>query len=69
MAFRAVQTIYDEKTGRAYVELREADGAGGETIVTAIFTYRTARALSNAEIRREMSLMAKHALLRAAGAA
>jgi len=68
MSFRRIHTHYDRETGRAYVELREQDGDGGEIIVTAIFSYRTTRRLTNAQIEQEVRLKAKHAFQRAAEA-
>jgi hypothetical protein len=68
MTFRRVHTNYDPKTGRAYVELRERDGDGGEIIVTAIFSYRTTGGLSNTQIEREVRLKAMHAFKRASEA-
>lgn len=38
MAFRVVHARYDEKSKRAYVELRDADDDGGEMLATAVFS-------------------------------
>ena len=37
MAFKLVHALYDPKTQRAYVELREPDDDGGEMLASAIF--------------------------------
>ena len=40
MNFTLIRAEYDEETERAYVELRAPDDDGGESIVTAIFSYQ-----------------------------
>jgi hypothetical protein len=68
MAFRLVQSRYDRETERAYVELRRPDDDGGEILVTAIFTYRTASRLSIRQIEQDIVRKARHELKRAAAA-
>ena len=66
MVFRRVHTNYDEYTERAYVELREPNIDGGETIVTAIFSYRTTADLSSAQVAAEIERKARYAFAGAA---
>lgn len=69
MAFSLVHSRYDRVTERAYVELRRPDDDGGEIVVSAIFTYRTASRLTLRQIEQDIVRKARHELKRAAAAA
>src|SRR5262249_42561961 len=66
LGFRRVHTNYDEYCERACGELREPNIDGGETIVTAIFSYRTTADLSSAQVAAEIERKARHAFAGAA---
>jgi hypothetical protein len=69
LAFRLVHTRYDRQTGRAYVELRDADDGGGEMFATAIFFLRTVTPLTHRQVEQEILRKARHLLRSAAAAA
>jgi hypothetical protein len=68
MHFSLVRTEYDRKTARAYIELRTADADGGETIATAIFSFKTPTRLSKRRFQEDLVRKARHVLKRAASA-
>ena len=59
------QANYDEATQRAYVEFRAPDDDGGDTIVTAIFSYRNTERLSALRLKEDIIRKARHLLRRA----
>jgi hypothetical protein len=52
MKFRLTHAKYDRKSQRAYVELRDDDGDGGEQLVVAIFSYGTLDNLTKRQIEQ-----------------
>ena len=66
MAFRLVHAKYDRQTRRAYVEFRDIDDDGGETVATATFSFRTLKPLHQRQIEEEVLRKARHLLRRAA---
>jgi hypothetical protein len=54
MAFSLVHAKYDRETERAYVELRDDDGDGGEVLTVAIFSFRTTARLSKRQMGQDM---------------
>ena len=68
MVFRITHAKYDAHTERAYVELRDEDGDGGEMLAVAVFSFRTKSRLSKQEIEQEIVRKARYALKRAAAA-
>ena len=66
MNFTLLRAEYDRETQRAYVELRARDDDGGDSIATAIFSYRTTSRLSKQEIKQDIVRKARHLLRRAA---
>ncbi|MFN2200524.1 MAG: hypothetical protein ACK2UO_04930 [Caldilineaceae bacterium] len=68
MRFRRVHSQYDRVEGRAYVEARAADAYGGEMVVSAIFSYRPPRELTDKQIEEEIKRQAHYALKAAAEA-
>jgi len=48
-----IRAGWDRETERAYVELRARDDDGGESIVTAIFSYRTTSRISKHELKQD----------------
>ena len=65
MNFILIRAEYDSNTERAYVELRAPDDDGGESIVTAIFSYRTTAVFSKQELKRDIVRKARHMFKRA----
>ena len=55
MNFILIRAEWDRETERAYVELRARDDDGGESIVTAIFSYRTTSRISKHELKQDNS--------------
>jgi hypothetical protein len=55
MPFELAQTQYDNKTKRAYVELKRGDDDGGEQLVVAVFTFRTNERFTRHRLRRSLS--------------
>jgi len=53
---------YDRSKERAYVEFREPDMDGGEAIITAIFSYKTAEQLTKSRAKEEVVRKARHLL-------
>ena len=53
------------KFASAYVELRAPDDDGGESIVTAIFSYRATTTYSKQELKQDMIRKARHMFRRA----
>ena len=68
MNFILIRTEWDRETERAYVELRARDDGGGESIVTAIFSYRTTSRISKHELKQDIVRKARHMFRRAAAA-
>ncbi len=66
VAFRLVHAEYDRETQRAYVELRDTDDDGGETLAVAVFSYRTTSRLPRKQIEAEIVRKARHLLKKAA---
>ena len=60
MNFILIRTEWDRETERAYVELRARDDGGGESIVTAIFSYRTTSRISKHELKQDIVRKARH---------
>ena len=56
---------YDRSKERAYVEFREPDMDGGEAIITAIFSYKTAEQLTKSRAKEEVVRKARHLLKKA----
>jgi hypothetical protein len=54
MNFMLIRAEWDRETQRAYVELRAPDDDGGESIVTAIFSYRTTLTYSKQERKQDI---------------
>ena len=54
MNFMLSRAEWDRETQRAYVELRAPDNDGEESIVTAIFSYRTTAIFSKQELKRDI---------------
>ena len=69
MTFRLHQAKYDERTERAYVELKRDDIDGGEQLVIAVFTFRTKERLTKRRIEEEVVRKARYILKTAAVAA
>ena len=65
MNFILIRTEWDRETERAYVELRARDDGGGESIVTAIFSYRTTSRISKHELKQDIVRKARHMFKRA----
>jgi hypothetical protein len=65
MTFRLVHAHYDQKTLRAYVELRDDDADGGEAIVTAIFSYRRSNIITKRALEQDLATKARHLMRRA----
>jgi hypothetical protein len=61
-SFRLHQAQYDNRSKRAYVEFRRADGDGGDQLVVAVFTFRTKERLSKPRIREKVVRKARHVL-------
>ena len=68
MNFMLIRAEYDEQTERAYVELRTPDDDGGESILTAIFSYRTSVTYSKQERKQDIVRKARHMFKWAAAA-
>jgi hypothetical protein len=68
MNFILVRAEWDPETERAYVEPRARDDDGGESIATAIFSYRTTSRISKHERKQDIVRKARHLLRRAAAA-
>jgi len=68
MNFMLVRAEWDKETERAYVELRARDDDGGESIATAIFSYRTTSHISKHELKQDIVRKARHMFKRAAAA-
>ena len=66
MNFTLIRAEYDEQTERAYVELRAPDDDGGESIVAAIFSYRTTATYSKHERKQDIVRKARYMLKRGA---
>ena len=60
MNFTLIRAEYDQQTERTYVELRAPDDDGGESIVTAIFSYRTTAAYSKQERKQDIVRKARY---------
>ena len=69
MNFTLIRAEYDEQTERAYVELRAPDDDGGESIVTAIFSYQTTTTFSKQERKQDIIRKARYMFKRAGVAA
>ena len=65
MNFILIRAEWDRETERAYVELRARDDGGGESIVTAIFSYRTTSRISKHELKQDIVRKARHMFKRA----
>jgi hypothetical protein len=65
MTFRLVQAQFDQKSRRAYVELRDDDDDGGEMIVSAIFSYRRTSIISKRALEQDLATKARHLMRRA----
>ena len=65
MNFILVRAEWDRETQRAYVELRARDDDGGDSIVTAIFSYRTTSRISKHELKQDIVRKARHMFKRA----
>jgi hypothetical protein len=65
MNFMLVRAEWDRETQRAYVELRARDDDGGDSIVTAIFSYRTNSRISKLEVKQDIIRKARHMFKRA----
>jgi hypothetical protein len=68
MTFVLLRAQYDRAKKRAYVEFRAPDGDDGDTIATAIFSYRTCDKLTKKQVHEEVVRKARHLLRRAASA-
>ena len=68
MNFMLIRAEWDEETQRAYVELRARDDDGGESIATAIFSYRTTSRISKHELKQDIVRKARHMFKRAGAA-
>jgi hypothetical protein len=68
MNFILIRAEWDQQTQRAYVELRARDDDGGESIVSAIFSYRTSSRISKHELKQDIMRKAPY-LFKRAGAA
>jgi hypothetical protein len=68
LSFRLVHARYDRNTCRAYVEFREADADGGQSLTSAIFSFRSHASLSDRQIECEIVRKARHLMKRAAAA-
>jgi len=60
MNFMLIRAEWDRETERAYVELRARDDDGGESIVTAIFSYHTTSRISKHELKQDIVRKARH---------
>jgi hypothetical protein len=67
--FKVVRAQYDGETGRAYVELRNGDDDGGDTIAVAIFTSKRIGPVSKRDLEQDLLRKARHILKGAAVAA
>jgi hypothetical protein len=65
MNFTLIRAEYDKHTERAYVELRAPDDDGGESFVTAIFSYRATATYSKHELKQDIVRKARHMFKRA----
>jgi hypothetical protein len=65
MTFVLLRAEYDRGKERAYVEFREPDVDGGEAIITAIFSYKTAEQLTKSRAKEEVVRKARHLLKKA----
>jgi hypothetical protein len=65
MNFTLIRAEYDERAERAYVELRAPDDDSGESIVTAIFSYRTTATFSKHERKQDIIRKARYMFKRA----
>ena len=65
MNFTLIRAEYDKQTERAYVELRAPDDDGGESIVTAIFSYRATATYSKHELKQDIVRKARYMFRRA----
>ena len=68
MNFILIRAEWDRETERAYVELRARDDGGGESIVTAIYSYRTTSRISKHELKQDIVRKACHMFKRAGAA-
>jgi len=68
MNFVLLRAEYDRAKERAYVEFRGPDDDGGDSIATAIFSYRTCDKLTKKQTQEEIVRKARHLLRRAAAA-
>ena len=62
MTFVLLRAEYDRGKERAYVEFRQPDMDGGDAIITAIFSYKTAEQLSKNRAKEEIVRKARHLL-------
>jgi hypothetical protein len=69
MNFILIRAEWDQETQRAYVELRARDDDGGESIATAIFSYRSTSDISKHELKQDIVCKARHMFKRAGAAA
>ena len=69
MNFTLIRAEFDRETQRAYVELRARDDDGGESIATAIFSFRMTAHFSKHETKQDIVRKARHLFRRAAVAA
>src|SRR5689334_7338361 len=67
-ACRRIRGVWDRETERAYVELRARDDDGGESIVTAIFSYRATSRISKHELKQDIVRKARY-MFKSAGVA
>ena len=66
MIFRVVNSEYDSRTERGYVEFRAKDSDGGDIVIATILTFRSKSKLTKHEIKQEIVRKARYALKRAA---
>ena len=65
MKFQLVRTEYDQKTKRAYIELRTCDPDGGDAVAAVIFSFKTAAGWSKRNFQEDVVRKARHILKRA----
>jgi hypothetical protein len=68
MTFVLLRAEYDRGKERAYVEFRQPDVDGGDAIITAIFSYKTAEQLSKSRAKEEVVRKARHLRKKASAA-